>query len=151
MNFKNKKDYYKILGLDKKATKDEIKKAYKKLALKYHPDRNNGDESKFKEITEAYETLSDSQKRHEYDNPQFQIINDSDLFRDNFPDIINQFHRMNMMNNMSSFTFNTYQRRTKGNCPKCLGMGMITTVIQRPGMTMRSSKTCDLCNGTGNT
>lgn len=64
------KDYYKILGVEKSATKDEIKKAYRKLAMKYHPDRNPGDktaEEKFKEITEAHEVLSDAEKRKKYD------------------------------------------------------------------------------------
>ena len=64
------KDYYKILGVDKKATTDEIKKAYRKLALKYHPDRNPDDKSaeeKFKEVTEANEVLSDPEKRKKYD------------------------------------------------------------------------------------
>jgi curved DNA-binding protein len=64
------KDYYKILGVDKNATQEEIKKAYRKLALKYHPDRNPGDkaaEEKFKEITEAHEVLSDPEKRKKYD------------------------------------------------------------------------------------
>lgn len=64
------KDYYSVLGVDKKATKDEIKKAFRKLALKYHPDRTKGDKSaeeKFKEINEAYEVLSDDEKRKKYD------------------------------------------------------------------------------------
>ncbi|XP_054010667.1 dnaJ protein homolog 1-like [Hylaeus anthracinus] len=63
------KDYYKILGINKTATDDEIKKAYRKLALKYHPDKNRsaGAEEKFKEIAEAYEVLSDSKKREVYD------------------------------------------------------------------------------------
>ena len=64
------KDYYKILGVEKSATKDEIKKAYRKLAMKYHPDRNPGNkasEEKFKEITEAHEVLSDAEKRKKYD------------------------------------------------------------------------------------
>ncbi len=64
------KDYYKILGVDKKASEDEIKRAYRKLALKYHPDRNPGDkqaEEKFKDINEAYQVLSDSAKRTRYD------------------------------------------------------------------------------------
>ena len=64
------KDYYKILGVEKSATKDEIKKAYRKLAMKYHPDRNPGNkasEEKFKEITEAHEVLSDAEKRNKYD------------------------------------------------------------------------------------
>lgn len=64
------KDYYKILGVSKNATKDEIKKAYRKLAMKYHPDRNPNDkaaEDKFKEINEAQEVLSDPEKRARYD------------------------------------------------------------------------------------
>lgn len=63
------KDYYKILGINRNATDDEIKKAYRKLALKYHPDKNRspGAEEKFKEIAEAYEVLSDSKKREVYD------------------------------------------------------------------------------------
>lgn len=63
------KDYYKILGVSKTASDDEIKKAYRKLALKYHPDKNKaaGAEEKFKEIAEAYEVLSDKQKRNIYD------------------------------------------------------------------------------------
>ena len=65
-----KKNYYEILGVDKKASQDEIKSAYRKLAMKYHPDRNQGSEEaaeKFKEINEANETLSDPQKRQAYD------------------------------------------------------------------------------------
>jgi len=64
------KDYYDILGVKKDATKEEIKKAYRKLALKYHPDKNKGDvsaEKKFKELSEAYEVLSDEKKRGIYD------------------------------------------------------------------------------------
>jgi len=61
------KDYYKILGVDKKATKSEIKKAFHKLAHKYHPDKEGGDEKKFKEANEAYAVLSDDKKRTEYD------------------------------------------------------------------------------------
>jgi len=61
------KDYYNVLGVDKKATKDDIKKAFRKLAHKYHPDKGGTDESKFKEITEAYSILSDDRKRREYD------------------------------------------------------------------------------------
>lgn len=64
------KDYYKILGIAKGASDDDIKKAYRKLALKYHPDKNKaaGAEEKFKEIAEAYEVLSDQKKREIYDN-----------------------------------------------------------------------------------
>ncbi len=64
------KDYYKILGVDRNAPEQEIKRSYRKLAMKYHPDRNQGDkqaEEKFKEINEAYEVLSDKEKRARYD------------------------------------------------------------------------------------
>ncbi len=64
------KDYYKTLGVERSASDQEIKKAYRKLAMKYHPDRNQGDkqsEDKFKEINEAYQVLSDPQKRSRYD------------------------------------------------------------------------------------
>lgn len=66
-NKKMSKDYYKILGVDKSASKDEIKKAFHKLAHKHHPDKNGGDDSKFKEVNEAYQTLSDDKKRSQYD------------------------------------------------------------------------------------
>ncbi|AKA70659.1 molecular chaperone DnaJ [Clostridium scatologenes] len=65
-----KKDYYEVLGLEKGASEDEIKKAFRKSALKYHPDRNPGDkeaEEKFKELNEAYQVLSDPQKKAQYD------------------------------------------------------------------------------------
>ncbi len=102
-----KKDYYEILGVPKDASIEDIKKAYRKLALRYHPDRNPGDkeaEEKFKEISEAYAVLSDSQKRAQYDRfghagvegmgfhgfSDFSEIFSSDVFRD-FSDIFESF------------------------------------------------------------
>jgi curved DNA-binding protein len=81
-------DYYTILGVAKSATVDDIKKAYRKLALKYHPDRNPGSkdaEEKFKNISEAYAVLSDAEKRQEYDNFGSQAFgqrfSQEDIFR----------------------------------------------------------------------
>jgi len=84
------KDYYKILGIEKNATKDQIKQAYRRLAQQFHPDKTGGDDKKFKEINEAYSVLSDDTKRQQYD--QFgatfdqggfngQNVNWEDIFR----------------------------------------------------------------------
>ena len=75
-----KRDYYEVLGLSKGATAEEIKKAYRKLAMKYHPDYNPGDknaEEKFKEINEANEVLSDPEKRQRYDQYGFAGVDPS--------------------------------------------------------------------------
>ena len=61
------KDYYKILGVDKNASADDIKKAFKKSAMQHHPDRPGGNEAKFKEVNEAYQVLNDAEKRKRYD------------------------------------------------------------------------------------
>lgn len=83
-----KRDYYEVLGVDRSATRDRIKQAYRQLALKYHPDRNKSPdaEEKFKEIAEAYAVLSDESKRREYDTAGHvgveQRWSHEDLFRD---------------------------------------------------------------------
>jgi len=75
-----KRDYYEVLGLQKGASDDEIKKAFRKMALKYHPDKNPGDkaaEEKFKEANEAYEVLSDPDKKSKYDRFGFAGVDPS--------------------------------------------------------------------------
>ena len=93
------KDYYAVLGIDKTADNEQVKKAYRKLAVKYHPDKNPGDkaaEERFKEITEAYAVLSDAEKRRQYD--QFgeagfhQRFSQEDIFRNiDLNDIFREF------------------------------------------------------------
>ncbi|MBN1880355.1 molecular chaperone DnaJ [bacterium] len=76
----NKRDYYEVLGVERNADQQSIKQTYRKLALKYHPDRNSGDpeaENKFKEISEAYQVLSDPAKRQKYDQFGHQGLNGS--------------------------------------------------------------------------
>ena len=90
-----KRDYYEVLGVGKSAGADEIKKAYRKLALQYHPDRNKGDkdaEEKFKEAAEAYEVLSDVEKRKVYDRFGHSGLQQQGFtgFR-NFDDIFSSF------------------------------------------------------------
>jgi molecular chaperone DnaJ len=97
-----KRDYYEVLGVSKDASADEVKKAYRKLAIKYHPDKNQGDasaEEKFKEGTEAYEILSDSKKKQVYDQYGFAGVEGmnggqghdySSVYRD-FEDIFGDF------------------------------------------------------------
>ena len=98
----SKRDYYEVLGVSRNASAQELKKAFKKLAMKYHPDRNPDDESaaeKFKEAAEAYEILSDPEKKSTYDQfghagvqgmgggAGFQDFNFGDIFGDIFGDV----------------------------------------------------------------
>jgi curved DNA-binding protein len=99
----NQKDYYKILDVNKNSTPEEIKKSYRKLSMKYHPDKNKGEDSKMKEITEAYSILGDTNKKKEYDlsknlpNPE-DIIN---MFFNNGANI----GEFNIPTNSDAFSF----------------------------------------------
>lgn len=111
-----RKDFYKILGVERDATDNDIKKAYRRLAIVHHPDKNPDDvdaADKFKEIGEAYETLSDAEKRARYDSGE-DLIDPSDMFpggADGFPGGMNLNPEMlfNMMGGGGGggFTFST--------------------------------------------
>ena len=93
------KDYYKIIGVSKSSSQSEIKKTFRKLAQKYHPDKNQGDEEasrKFKEINEAYQVLSDAKKRKEYDYQRSSATHRPEGFLDpfsGFGDFFNEIFR----------------------------------------------------------
>ena len=112
------KDYYKILNIDKTANKEQIKTAYKKLALQYHPDKNPTNkeeaENKFKEISEAYQILGDSQKKINYDNGNNITINQNnpfDIFNNIFKQSNNVFdiniNNFSNIHNLSNQTFSS--------------------------------------------
>lgn len=161
----NGKDLYSILGINKSATIDEIKKAYRSLALKYHPDKNPDSEANtmFKEITSAYEILGDSEKRKEYDNP---IINlEHDLFAQMMRNMglnVNKNKKKNSHQHNIKTTlrdihtgickkikitllkncFNCQER-----CIKCDGRGVIINKIQMGPFIQQIQNTCNICKG----
>ena len=122
------KDYYKILNVDKTATEKEIKKQYRTLAMINHPDKG-GDSEKFKDIAEAYEVLSNPEKRKQYDNPGYHFdfnqhfVNPDDIFKSffgnhrssfGFSDQVfgeSMFDEVSFRNNMSQGT-NIYSKST---------------------------------------
>lgn len=151
------KDYYSILGIDKSANQNDIKKAYKKLALKYHPDKQGGKsddekkeaEVKFKDINEAYSVLSDEKKRQEYDNPNM-FGGDFSFFNDLFgggptwqsQHTISRGRNCNI--NLDVTLDDLYTKRIKQvsflkdfRCHTCNGEGG------------KGKRTCSHCNGTG--
>ncbi len=158
----NKADYYKILGVAQSASTDEIKTAYRKLAMKYHPDRNPDNkaaEEKFKEATEAYEVLGDTQKRSQYDQFGHAGVNNGmggghghaggmnmdDIF-ENFGDIFG-----------SMFGGGAKQRRKKGPQPQA-GLSLtkeIEITLQEAFLGTKKEIayhhyfTCDTCHGSG--
>lgn len=162
-----KKDYYELLGVARNAGDDDLKKAYRKLALQYHPDRNPGDkpaEEKFKEISEAYSVLSDGQKRAQYDQFGHAAFGDGGAggfsgggFEDVFGDIFGEFFgggqrrrqsrgddlRYNLAVKFEEAVSGT-EKKIKiprhGPCETCRGNGA------KPGT---APQTCPTCRGRG--
>lgn len=168
-----KRDYYEVLGVKRNASLDEIKKAYRKLAMQYHPDRNPGDKSaeeKFKEINEAYEVLSDADKRRRYDqfghagvgtsaasesNPFAGRADYSDIFSA-FSDIFGGFAGGSQFEEMFGGASRTrsQRRRAQGMPGSDLKLKLKLTLEEIASgveKTLRVKKLvkCDACNGTG--
>ena len=161
---------YEVLGVNKDANSEEIKKSYRKLAMQYHPDRNPGDqvaEEKFKEVQAAYDILNDDNKRHNYDNPGRGPI--PDFFGDFFSNIFGQTTQQVNLELRHSLSLSFWEAVEGGDqeivirrlvsCETCDGSGALETescsfcggqgvVTQTQGyVTMRTG--CPQCRGTG--
>lgn len=165
----SKKDYYKILGVNKDATKDEIKKAYRKIAKENHPDVNPNNkeaEAKFKEAAEAYETLSDDEKRRDYDSPRRRTIFNDFFRKSNKPTPIGE--SITLLINLTLEEMHSgvnkelkYDRivscgdcnGTGGtemeDCSVCWGSGQTEYINRTPFGDFTTIEICQSCNGTG--
>lgn len=160
-----KRDYYEVLGINRNATKDEIKKAYRKLAMQYHPDRNPGDnsaEEKFKEAAEAYEILSHDDKRNNYDRFGHEGVRGSGFGADGFSSVNDIFsHFSDIFGGSSIFDdfFGGSQRgRTRRRGTGVPGSDLrvslkltleeIATGISKK-IKIRKQVKCNECKGTG--
>ena len=158
-----KRDYYEVLGVDKNASEEEIKKAYRRIAIKYHPDRNPGDkqaEEKFKEAAEAYNVLHDAQKRQQYDQFGFEGAAGAGGFGGfsstsmNMDDIFSMFG--DIFGGRSGFsgfgsTGQRRQQRHKGSDLRLkvkLTLAEISTGVTKK-FRVRKDVCCSHCHGTG--
>ena len=149
----DKRDYYETLGVSKDASEDEIKKAYRKLAKKYHPDANPGDkaaEDKFKEVGEAYEVLSDTQKRAQYDQFGHAAFEQGGMGGGGFSDF-------DMGDIFSMFGFGGGGASTRRNGPmrgRDINISIQITFEEavfgcKKDIQVNVTDTCDTCHGTG--
>lgn len=156
----HKRDYYEVLGVDRSASRDAIKHAYRQLALKYHPDRNHGPEAaaKFREVAEAYAVLSDDAKRHEYDATGHAGVSErwtpEDLFRDfQFGDFYG-----GRFDDLSSIFGDFLGRRARPGTGAVRGVDIrydLELTLEEAGrggereVRVTRSKACDACHGSG--
>jgi molecular chaperone DnaJ len=169
----SRKDYYKILGITKEASSDEIKKAYRDLAKKWHPDKNPNNaeaEEKFKEISEAYEVLSDSDKKHRYDNnDRFSGFNfDFSNMGYQRPMRVGDNIKLNVkltLEEIFSGVKKTFKYKRKDSCSSCNGhggsdiqscqtcngSGAVVQIFNTPIGQIRQAMECPECNGSGQT
>ena len=165
----NKRDYYEVLGIEKSANADEIKKSYRKLAIKYHPDKNQGDkvtEDKFKEATEAYEILSDDKKRSQYDQFGHAGVHSSfsdaysrgggfsgSSFEDAFGGSFGGFE--DIFSSLFGFSSGKSQagpnsRRRGADLRYDMTISLAEAAFgKKTEITLRKREVCDKCNGTG--
>lgn len=149
------KDYYKILGVSRDASESEIKKSFRKKALECHPDKNNGDDTLFKELNESYETLSDPQKREAYDNPNpFGNINlgghqgHNDIFEQMMRNMginVNNGHNVNRIVRRSDHQHNI--KITLRDAHTGISKNLKITIVKN---CMNCQGVCSTCNGAGN-
>ena len=158
-----KKDYYDVLGVDKGANADTLKKAYRKLAMKYHPDRNQGDEAaetKFKEAAEAYDVLSDDDKRARYDRFGHAGVNGQGGFGGGgahgmtMEDIMAQFGSMFGGGGGGDFFGGGARRQARGERGSNLRIKVPLTLEEiAEGVTkkikVKRQKSCNVCDGSG--
>ena len=146
-----KKDYYKILGVNKNVSDEDLKRSYKKLALKYHPDRNPNNkeaETKFKEINEAYSVLSDKEKRQRYDT--YGTVDDIGGMDMNADDIFAQFMKMHRGFGFG-FDDEPQERVFKGR-DKILKVNVTLKEVYNNAtkdITYSVNRKCNFCNGSG--
>lgn len=153
-----KENYYDILGVNKDASEDEIKRAYRKLALKTHPDKNGGDDTMFKKINLAYETLSDTDKKRAYDNPNpFENMTGGGGFPGGF-DIFEQMFRgmggmninVNVQNNHNRHVRRQNHVHVINVSLKDIHTGITKTLRLKTGKICFSCrKDCTSCHGSG--
>lgn len=156
------KDYYSILEVNEYATIDEIKKAYRKLSKEYHPDVNSDGEEKFKEINEAYQTLSDESKRQQYDvSRRFGSANIFER-RDESLDLMVKVDitvTESFLGNVKNIRYNRKQQCSSCNgfggekdiCLNCNGIGHVTQNLGNSFFSQMFRMSCPACGGNGYT